>query len=130
MILSSMNLNFHITQTPHLLSPFLQFLDSHSPYLLFLIEPHLQPSSPAASSPASSSPSTEISAAPSPPSVPFTSIHPMVTRAQNNISKPREFSDGKIRYPLLRALFVESSPIDIDPTCHSSIVKDKHWKQL
>jgi hypothetical protein len=134
-----MYLNFHITQTPHLLSPFLQFPSSRSPCLLFhllrlkparqpLIEPHLQPYSPAASSLTASSPSTEIFAALSPPLVPPASIHPMVTRARNNISKPRELSDGRIRYPLPRALLVESSPIDIEPTCHSLTVKDKHWR--
>jgi hypothetical protein len=52
----------------------------------------------------------------------------MVTRARNNISKPREFTDGRVRYPLLRALLAESSAVEIEPTCHSTAVKDKNWR--
>jgi hypothetical protein len=52
----------------------------------------------------------------------------MVTRARNNISKPREFTDGRVRYPLPRALLAESSAVEIEPTCHSTAVKDKHWR--
>jgi hypothetical protein len=61
-------------------------------------------------------------------SVPLVSLHPMVTRAKNNISKPREFTNGRIRYPLPRALLAESSPLELEPTCHSTVVKDKNWR--
>jgi hypothetical protein len=53
----------------------------------------------------------------SPPSAPLESVHPMVTRAKHNISKPREFADGRVQYPIPRALLVESSSLIIEPTC-------------
>jgi hypothetical protein len=52
----------------------------------------------------------------------------MVTLAKNNISKPREVTDGRIRYPLPKALLAESSPLELEPTCHSTAVKDKNWR--
>jgi len=64
---------------------------------------------------------------PSRPSAPLESIHPIVTHAKNNIPKPREFTDGKVRYPIPRALLAESSSLTIEPTYHSSAVKDKNW---
>jgi hypothetical protein len=39
-----------------------------------------------------------------------TRIHPMVTRAQNQIVLPRVFTDGRIKYPLPRALLVVTNP--------------------
>jgi len=48
-------------------------------------------------------------APPSPPSQlplsslsndPQTRMHPMVTRAQNNIHQPKRYNDGTVRYPL------------------------------
>jgi hypothetical protein len=64
----------------------------------------------------------------SPPSTPLESVHPMVTRAKNNISKPREFTDGRVWYPIPRALLAESSSLITEPTCHSSAIKDKNWR--
>jgi hypothetical protein len=55
--------------------------------------------------------------------------HPMITRAKNNISKPKSFIDGTVRYPLPHALITESSPIDLEPTCFSSAVKNRNWRQ-
>jgi hypothetical protein len=52
----------------------------------------------------------------------------MVTRAKNSISKPREFTDGRVWYPIPRALFAESSSLITEPTCHFSAIKDKHWR--
>jgi hypothetical protein len=85
----------------------------------------MQSLSSTASSSAESPLPAEFSASPSPPLAPPTSSHPMVTRARNNISKPREFIDGRVQYPLLRALLAESLTIEIEPTCHSITVKDK-----
>jgi hypothetical protein len=88
----------------------------------------MQPLSSASSSSAESPSPAEISASPVPPLVPLASLHPMVTCAKNNISKPREFTDGRVRYPLPKALLAESSAIEMKPTCHSTAVKDKHWR--
>jgi hypothetical protein len=53
----------------------------------------------------------------------------MVTRAQNNVLKPKNFIDGTINYSLLGALLAESSPTDLEPTCFSSVVKDANCRQ-
>jgi hypothetical protein len=79
-----------------------------------LIETHFKPPSPAASSSATSSSSPKNSAALSPPSVPPASLHPMVTRARN-ISKPREFTDGKIRYPIPSVLVLNPHQLRSSP---------------
>jgi hypothetical protein len=63
----------------------------------------------------------DMFATPSPPSDPLRLVHPMVTRAKN-ISKTREFTDGRVRYPIPRALLVEPSSFATEPTCHSSVV--------
>jgi hypothetical protein len=52
----------------------------------------------------------------------------MVTRARNNISKPREFTNVRVRYPFPRALLAKSSAVEIEPTCHSTTMKDKNWR--
>jgi hypothetical protein len=53
----------------------------------------------------------------------------MVTRARNNVSKPKNFIDGTIQYPLPCALLAESSPTDLEPICFSSVVKDANCRQ-
>jgi hypothetical protein len=65
---------------------------------------------------------------PSPALAPQESIHPMVTHAKNNISKPREFTNGRVQYLIPRALLAESSSLIIEPTCHSLAIKDKNWR--
>ena len=41
---------------------------------------------------------------PSPPPLPPVRTHPMVTQLQHNITKPKVFSDGTVKYPLFTAL--------------------------
>jgi hypothetical protein len=55
--------------------------------------------------------------------------HHMITRAKNNITKPKKFHDGIIRYPLPKALIAESTPQDIEPTCYTLAMKDQNWRQ-
>jgi hypothetical protein len=75
--------------------------------------------SPSQSDPATSntphSPSSSPLLSPMHPSVaasPTSSHTPhlMITRAKNNITKPKKFHDGIIRYPLPKALIAESTP--------------------
>lgn len=53
----------------------------------------------------------------------------MVTRARNNVVKPKTYTDGTIRYPLPQALLVESTSNVMEPTCHSSAIKDSNWRE-
>ena len=46
---------------------------------------------------------------PSPPPLPPVRTHPMVTQLQHNITKPKVFSDGTVKYPLSIALTVMCS---------------------
>ena len=68
----------------------------------------------------SSNPSPEISStSTNPPPPPPT--HPMTTRSQNHISKPKTHTDGTIQYPIPKAfLAVTSSESDLpEPTCYT-----------
>uniref|UniRef100_A0A2N9FDU4 Reverse transcriptase Ty1/copia-type domain-containing protein n=1 Tax=Fagus sylvatica TaxID=28930 RepID=A0A2N9FDU4_FAGSY len=71
-------------------------------------------------------PSTLNPAAPTLPST-----HPMTTRSQNQISKPKIPTDGTVRYPVPKALLAvtESSAIDAEPTCFTSAVKSPTWRK-
>jgi hypothetical protein len=53
----------------------------------------------------------------------------MVTRARNNVVKPKTYTDGTVRYPLPQALLAESAPPVMEPTCHSSAIKDINWRK-
>jgi hypothetical protein len=56
--------------------------------------------------------------------------HPMTTRSQNQITKPKTFTDGTIRYPLPKALLaVTDCSTTSEPTCYSSAVKSSEWRQ-
>jgi hypothetical protein len=52
----------------------------------------------------------------------------MITRSKANISKPKHFHDGTVRYPLHHALLAETTPSLIEPTCYSSAVKVPQWR--
>lgn len=89
--------------------------------------------SPILSSAPHSASSSSILAAPSiqiPPLNPSASasIHPMITHARNNISKPKNPTDGTVRYPLPRALLAKASPSEVEPTCYSAAIKDANWR--
>uniref|UniRef100_A0A2N9HUY1 Uncharacterized protein n=1 Tax=Fagus sylvatica TaxID=28930 RepID=A0A2N9HUY1_FAGSY len=84
------------------------------------------PAVPALSSPAPSQPTPPPLASQSPP--PIAPSHPMITRSKANISKPKHFHDGTVRYPLHHALLAETTPSLIEPTCYSSAVKVPQWR--
>jgi hypothetical protein len=91
------------------------------------------PSSPPLSPTASnvSSGSLESSAVShSPPPCPSpTRLHPMVTRAQNQIVQPRIFTDGRVKYPISWALLAVHDVALAEPTCYSNAVKVPEWRQ-
>ena len=53
----------------------------------------------------------------------------MKTRSQNQISKPKTYTDGTVHYPLPKALLAEThSDADLtEPTYHTSASKSPHW---
>jgi hypothetical protein len=93
----------------------------------------VSPPSPPLSSTASnvSSGSLESSAVSlSPPPCPApTRLHPMVTRAQNQIVQPRIFTDGRVKYPISWALLDVHDLALTEPTCYSNAVKVPEWRQ-
>uniref|UniRef100_A0A2N9GAK2 Reverse transcriptase Ty1/copia-type domain-containing protein n=1 Tax=Fagus sylvatica TaxID=28930 RepID=A0A2N9GAK2_FAGSY len=72
----------------------------------------------------------EISSIPAnPPPPPPT--HPMKTRSHHQISKPKHYTDGTIRYPIPKALLAEvthESELP-EPTCYTSASKSPHWRR-
>jgi hypothetical protein len=66
---------------------------------------------------------------PAAPSLPST--HPMTTRSQNQIRKPKIPTDGTVRYPVPKALLAvaESSTVDAEPTCFTSAAKSPTWRK-
>jgi len=96
------------------------------------ISPFVSPlSSNSDASPLAASPldfSSHSSAAPTSPAPPPTRAHPMITLAQSNIHKPRQFNDGTVWYPLPRALTTSLVSTNPDPTCFSQAVKQEVWR--
>jgi hypothetical protein len=78
------------------------------------------------------SPSTSQASTLSSPQIqqPPGSSHPMVTRAKNNIIKLRQLTNGTVRYPIPRALLIESTTQDLEHTCCTSTMKDPHWRHV
>ena len=62
--------------------------------------------------------------------IPEASSHPTVTRSKNHITKPKKFTDGTVRYPLLSALLADGArAVSLtEPTCYTSVVKDPNWR--
>jgi hypothetical protein len=58
-------------------------------------------------------------------------IHPVKTRSHHQISKPKTYTNGTIRYPIPKALLAEttSDPVLTEPTCYTSACKRPHWRQ-
>ncbi|XP_042984766.1 pectinesterase inhibitor 10-like [Carya illinoinensis] len=81
-------------------------------------------SSTSHSSPSSSSsPSTQDSrsfATPQP-------AHPMITRSRTNALRPRQYTDGTIKWPPPRALISISSDIPETPTCYTIAQQHHEW---
>uniref|UniRef100_A0A2N9I499 Reverse transcriptase Ty1/copia-type domain-containing protein n=1 Tax=Fagus sylvatica TaxID=28930 RepID=A0A2N9I499_FAGSY len=70
---------------------------------------------------------SSISANPPPPPP----THPMKTRSHHQISKPKHYTDGTIRYPIPKALLAEvthESELP-EPTCYTSASKSPHWRR-
>jgi len=55
-------------------------------------------------------------------------IHPMTTRAQNNIVQPRKLHDGMVRYPNARALLTVQDDALAEPTCFSNANNISEWR--
>jgi len=52
----------------------------------------------------------------------------MRTRSINNIVQPRQLTDGRIRYPLPRALMAETHSALIEPTCFFNAILIPEWR--
>jgi hypothetical protein len=52
----------------------------------------------------------------------------MITRSQNAITKPKDFHDGTVRYPLPRALMSLLHTPSTEPTCYTSTAKFPEWR--
>uniref|UniRef100_A0A2N9EZA0 Apple domain-containing protein n=1 Tax=Fagus sylvatica TaxID=28930 RepID=A0A2N9EZA0_FAGSY len=72
---------------------------------------------------------------PSPPSPTQTHhqnpTHPMTTRSKNQITQPKHFTDGTVRYPIPKALLAEAhpEPDSVEPTCFTIANKNPHWRR-
>jgi hypothetical protein len=55
-------------------------------------------------------------------------IHPMSTRAENNIVQQRKLTDGTVRYHVPRALQSESTSALVKPTCFSNAITITEWR--
>uniref|UniRef100_A0A2N9J0S3 Reverse transcriptase Ty1/copia-type domain-containing protein n=1 Tax=Fagus sylvatica TaxID=28930 RepID=A0A2N9J0S3_FAGSY len=55
----------------------------------------------------------------------------MKTQSHHQISKPKTYTDGTIRYPILKALLAETThESDLpEPTCYTSTSKNPHWRR-
>jgi hypothetical protein len=53
----------------------------------------------------------------------------MITRSKNQITKPKSFNDGTIRYPIPRALLAKANSSATEPTCYTSAIKDENWRK-
>jgi hypothetical protein len=97
---------------------------SHSP------EIHVQPNTQSQNHVQLSLPN--VSSLTSDPTAPSSLVahntHPMVTRAKNNITKPKVFTDGTSRYPISHALLVTGAIKTMEPTCYSQAVHDPNWR--
>ena len=72
---------------------------------------------------------TSIPTLPSQSPTPIAPSHPMVTQSKANISKPKQFLDGTVRYPLHHAFLAKTDPSLSEPTCYSSVVKVPQWHE-
>uniref|UniRef100_A0A2N9FM88 Reverse transcriptase Ty1/copia-type domain-containing protein n=1 Tax=Fagus sylvatica TaxID=28930 RepID=A0A2N9FM88_FAGSY len=54
----------------------------------------------------------------------------MTTRSKNNITQPKHFTDGTVRYPIPRALLAEAhpDPDTVEPSCFTTANKNPHWR--
>lgn len=58
------------------------------------------------------------------------SINPMLTQSKHQITKPKSFNDGTIRYSIPQALLAEADSSAIEPTCYTSAIKDENWHKV
>lgn len=49
--------------------------------------------------------------------------HAMVTKSQNQVSKPMKFTNGRVRYPTPTALTRSLSNTKIEPMCFTNAIK-------
>jgi hypothetical protein len=52
----------------------------------------------------------------------------MTTRSKNQISKPKPFTDGTVKYPMPHALIAAVNSEISEPTCYTSAIKDINWR--
>ena len=99
-------------------SPILQNPTQSAPDTL-----HPSPVNPISSSLANTSSASSISEPTIQPQPTVQPTHPMTTRSKNNISKPKNHTNGTIRYPIPTALLAKHDFSDSEPTCYSTACK-------
>lgn len=60
--------------------------------------------------------------------LPVTNAHPMVTWAKASIHRPKQRSDGTVRYPFSHALADMASSSSTEPTCYTQAVRSPEWR--
>jgi len=94
----------------------------------------LPPPTPSSPQPPAPPPSSSNSAEPhgscssSYEETPPARIHPMHTRSMNNIVKPRQVTDGTVRYPAPRGLLTQHASTTQELTCFSNAVSIPEWR--
>jgi len=53
----------------------------------------------------------------------------MTTQSQNQIFKPTQFADGRIRYPTPPALMASLQSQEVEPTCYTQASKHAEWRK-
>ena len=52
----------------------------------------------------------------------------MTTQSKNSITKPKNFTDDTVRYPVPHAILADGNEPIVEPTCFTTAVKDSNWR--
>ena len=86
------------------------------------------PSNSSCTSPTPSMDPPSLDPTPS-PSLPPARRHPMRTRSQNAIHKPKPLPTDFIPKPPTKAFSTSTGPLEVEPTCFTLTPKSPHWRE-